>query len=334
MSQFDKLPEISVIIPVYNEGERLSLCLQSIKEQEYPQEILEILIIDDDSTDNTIDIAREFGCKIFRNGEHNIERGKSIGLENSSNEFILFVDADNILPTKIWLKDLVLTYLSNQDCFGGESLYFEYRKEHSVANRYCELLGINDPFVYYLKKQDKLMWIEDDWRFGGRIIKEADQYYLIEFDKNSLPTIGSQGFLTKKSFLKTTSWNPYLYHMDSQLELIDKNNNKGKYILMKNGIIHLHSQTAGQMIKKLRRNITLFHKHNNLRKYRYNMNYLKTFFIVVSMVTIIRPLYDSIKGFVKKRDIAWFLHPLLSFWIPVMYGFITIKYKFIMKRKI
>jgi len=166
MNQLEKLPEISVIIPVYNEEKKLPLCLQSIRKQEYPQELLEILIIDDDSADNTVSIAREFGCKILRNGERSIERGKSIGLGNASNEFILFIDADNILPTKTWLKDLVLAYLSNQDCFGGESLYFEYRKEHSIANRYCELFGINDPLVFYLKKQDKLMWIEDSWRFG------------------------------------------------------------------------------------------------------------------------------------------------------------------------
>lgn len=322
----NELPYLSVIIPTYNEEKRLPYCLQSIRNQDYPQKKIEILIIDDDSTDNTVNIASKFGCRILRNGEHNIERGKSIGLENASYEYVFFIDADNALPNNTWLKDLVSAYVSNPNCFGGESLYFEYRENHSIADRYCELFGINDPLVFYLKKQDKLMWVENKWRLGGKIIKETPNYYLIQFNEKDLPTLGSQGFVTKKTLLKSISWRPYLYHMDSQLELIRKNKN-GNYILMKNGIVHLHSQTVAALIKKLRRNINLFHEHNNIRRFKYNLNFFKILFVALLMVTVVRPFYDGLKGFSKKRDIAWFLHPLLSMLVPIMYGFETIRHK-------
>ena len=323
----NNLPSLSVIIPVFNEEKRLPACLQSLKDQCYPQDLIEILIIDDDSTDSTVDIAKNNNCKIIRNGEHNIERGKSIGLENASHEFIFFLDADNILPTKDWLKNLTEVYLANDECFGAESLYFEYKPDHSLANRYCELFGIGDPLVFYLKRQDKLMWNEDKWRLGGEIIKETSEYYIIEFDDKNLPTIGSQGFLTRKPLLKNVSWKPYLYHMDAQLELIGKNSGKARYVFMKNGVIHLYSETTSKLINKLRRNIELFHQHSSIRKYKYDMGFFKISFIAIMMITIVRPLFDSIKGFTKKRDLAWFLHPFLCFYIPFMYMYQTVKFK-------
>lgn len=289
--------------------------------------MIEIVVVDDDSIDNSIAVAKDFGCKVAENGEKSIERGKSIGLENASNELILFLDADNILPDKFWLSDLTRAYLTNPDCFGAQTLYFQYRRDDSLVNRYCELFGIGDPVVFYLKKQDKLMWIEPKWKFDGNIIKENDRYYILEFDVNSLPTIGSQGFLTKKELLQCVSWKPYLYHMDSQMELILRNGNKGRYVLMKRAVIHNYCRTVIQMIGKLRRNMNLFYKHNEIRKYRYDLSPSKTILVAISMVTFIRPLYDSFCGYLKKRDIAWFLHPILSFLVPIMYGYITIKHK-------
>jgi glycosyltransferase involved in cell wall biosynthesis len=101
-------PYISVIIPVYNGEQRLPKCLDSIKQQDYPQDKIEIIIVDDDSTDNTVAMARnQYGCLIVQNGAHDPERGKSIGIENAKGEYLLFIDDDNIMPHKSWLKKMV-----------------------------------------------------------------------------------------------------------------------------------------------------------------------------------------------------------------------------------
>lgn len=319
------LPSISIIIPTYNEESRLPFCLGSIRAQNYPQENLEIIVVDDNSTDATIDIARQYNCKLQLNGFRNIERGKSIGFQSASCEYILLIDADNILPDVDWLNTCVTAYLENPEIFGVEAIWFEHKNFHSLADRYCELFGINDPFVYYLKNQDKMGWFNNEWNLKGSVLKNTENYYIVEFNKTNCPTVGSQGFLTKKIlFEKISTW-PYLFHMDSQLELIEQNGNVGRYAFIKKGIIHLHSKSTLQLIKKLHRNITLFYKQKDIRKYKYNINMPKLFFTTILMITIIRPLYDAIKGCVKKPDVAWFLHPLLCVLVPFMYSFITIK---------
>ena len=64
----DIMPRISVVIPVYNEELRLGDCLRSIFGQAYPTNQLEVLIVDDNSTDKTLEIARTFSVQVITNG--------------------------------------------------------------------------------------------------------------------------------------------------------------------------------------------------------------------------------------------------------------------------
>ncbi|MBZ9578241.1 glycosyltransferase family 2 protein [Patescibacteria group bacterium] len=320
-----KYPSMSIIIPTYNSEKMLKGLLNSIKNQDYPAEKIEILVVDDDSTDNTVNIARDYGAKILRNGAHNIEMGKSIGLRASKNEYVFFIDDDNRLPKKNWLGKCIEAMLINPNCVGAEAIWFRYDKSDSLANRYCSLFGINDPVVFYLGKRDRLMYIERTWKLSGKIIKETKNYYVIEFDEFSLPTIGSQGFLTKKSLLLKTNYYPRFFHMDSNLELVKMGFNK--FLMMKLDIIHLHSNNIQHFLKKLKRNIELFHKYKALRKYKYHINILRLFFIFLLMVTILKPFYDCILGYIKKHDIAWFIHVIYCFVVPLMYLYVTFKWK-------
>ena len=46
----------------------------------------------------------------------------------------------------------------------------------------------------------------------------------------------------------------------------------------------------------------------------------------IIMLTVIKPLYDSLRGFIKKPDIAWLMHPVLSFTTVAIYGFTVISW--------
>lgn len=319
----NQFPPISIIIPVFNEETRLGGCLTSIKEQNYPQSNLEILIVDDCSTDKTVKIAQGFGVKIFKNGSKNIEKGKAIGLSNAKNEYILLLDADNRLPHKDWLAKLVQSMEDNPTAVGAEAIWFYYDKKHTVADRYCELFGVNDPMAFYLNRRDRLMATEKKWRLPGRVINETNDYYLVEFNNKNLLTVGSQGFLTRKSLLLKTQWQPYLFHMDSNMDLIDQGFNQ--FIMIKDSIVHLHSRSIKQFVQKLQRNFKLFLKQENIRRYTWRTKPLKLIIVTFLMITAIRPLADSLKGFLKKPDFAWFFHPLVSVYIPLVYFFYIIK---------
>ena len=290
--------------------------------QSYPQDKIEIIVVDDDSTDDTLKIAMEFGCITLRNGEHNIERGKSIGVEASNGEYILLIDDDNRIPNNTWLIDLLKSVIK-ENCIGGQASKFYYDRNDTLINRYASLFGLGDPTVFYLNKKDKLMFIEKTWNLPGKVIKETDRYYVVQFDKSNLLTIGSQGFLIKKEFLIKTTHKPYLYHMDLNMELVSEGLNT--YVMLKDTIIHKYSDTISQFYKKLKRNISLFYSEKQYRKYTYRLKKSTMLRLGLTMCTFIIPLFDSIKGYIKLHDSAWFIHPFICFRVGLIYSIFTIK---------
>lgn len=88
---------ISIIIPVYNGKETIAECLRAVHSSEYPH--YECIVVDDGSTDNTLDIARSFPFKIIQvaGGPSGPANARNIGAENAQGDIILFVDADVII---------------------------------------------------------------------------------------------------------------------------------------------------------------------------------------------------------------------------------------------
>ncbi len=59
----DKLPSVSVMIPARNEAHNIGLCLEDLAKQDYPR--MEIIVLDDDSSDNTRAVIEECAAKLF-----------------------------------------------------------------------------------------------------------------------------------------------------------------------------------------------------------------------------------------------------------------------------
>lgn len=103
------LPKVSIIIPVYNTSEYLEKCLNSVLNQNL--ENIEILIIDDASTDNSLQILERFKNSdqriVLKEFEYN--QGQAIarnwGISHAKGDYILFVDSDDFSETNV-LKDL------------------------------------------------------------------------------------------------------------------------------------------------------------------------------------------------------------------------------------
>jgi len=103
MKQENYFNMLSIIIPTLNEEKYLPLLLEAIKKQNFSD--LEIIVADADSQDGTIEIARDFGCKIVPGGLP--AKGRNEGAKAAKGETLLFMDADNIdLPTN-FLKQLL-----------------------------------------------------------------------------------------------------------------------------------------------------------------------------------------------------------------------------------
>ena len=109
-----KLPLVSVVIPTHNRKEKLVRLVNSILESNYPKDRLEIIVVDDASTDGTYEeIRMRFqGVKILRNEKELFLSGsRNVGIENAKGEYIFLIDDDNVVDRNCILE-LVKTMMN------------------------------------------------------------------------------------------------------------------------------------------------------------------------------------------------------------------------------
>ncbi|MFP3950267.1 MAG: glycosyltransferase [Candidatus Micrarchaeia archaeon] len=98
-------PRISVVVPAYNEEKNIARCLDSLLNSDYPRNKLEILVVDDGSTDNTLKIAKKYedkGVKVFHKENSGKANALNYGIKRATGEIVATLDADSHI-----LKDTI-----------------------------------------------------------------------------------------------------------------------------------------------------------------------------------------------------------------------------------
>ncbi len=112
-------PNISVIIPAYNEQEFIESTLFSLKNSNYPTEQFEIIVVDNGSTDKTMEIAKRHADLLLLLSEGNVGAVRNYGAREASGQFLAFLDADCEVSHD-WLTNIELLLEEQNDCaFGG-----------------------------------------------------------------------------------------------------------------------------------------------------------------------------------------------------------------------
>lgn len=126
---------ISVVINTYNAEKYLAEVLESVKDFD------EMVVCDMDSTDRTVDIARQYGCRVvhFPKGDINIaEPARDFAIHQATHPWVLVVDADEVVSRA--LRDYLYDITSRPDCPDGLYLprrnYFMGRFMHAVYPDY------------------------------------------------------------------------------------------------------------------------------------------------------------------------------------------------------
>lgn len=98
---------LSIIIPAYNAGKYLERCVSSCEEQNVPQDEFEIIVVNDGSKDNTLEVAESLADKysnvrIFSKENGGSSSARNMGLDHAKGDYITFVDSDDyLLPGKL-----------------------------------------------------------------------------------------------------------------------------------------------------------------------------------------------------------------------------------------
>src|SRR4051812_35859428 len=94
-------PRVSVVVPIYNVATYLDACLQSIAQQTLTD--LDVVMVDDGSTDDSADIARSMGerdprFRLVTKANGGLGSARNAGIDAATGEFLAFVDSDDVLP--------------------------------------------------------------------------------------------------------------------------------------------------------------------------------------------------------------------------------------------
>lgn len=139
----EAVQKVSIIVPVKDEADTIKIFLEAISNQEYDQENYEVIIIDDGSKDESVDIIKEFPVKLLAEPSHDnpyIARNKGLGV--AEGEFIALIDVNKV-PEPDWLKNGIQSMIeSNADLVGG-NIRFQL-SEDSTASEILDAISFND----------------------------------------------------------------------------------------------------------------------------------------------------------------------------------------------
>jgi glycosyltransferase involved in cell wall biosynthesis len=144
---------VSVIIPTYNRAHYLGEAIESILNQDIRDCRIEIIVVDDGSTDNTKEVLRKFGNSVRYIYQDNGGAGpaRNRGIDEATGEWISFLDSDDRwLPGKLTLQFRVLDAFPDYNAIHSEFLIFD--KTGILTDKGLQS-WVSDPSVW-----EKIVW--------------------------------------------------------------------------------------------------------------------------------------------------------------------------------
>ena len=242
------IEKISIIVPIYNSEKYLERCISSIIQQTYSN--IEIILINDGSTDKSLEICKDFAKKdnriILYNGKNEgVSNARNRGINLSNGEYITFIDSDDSID-KDYIKCMVENII-NEDYL----IKYNYNKELKAKTYHRDK---------FLKKiiQGNVFGACWGYLFSKKILKD------IYFDSNTSymeDAIFIVEYLLRVKYVKILKEG--LYHYNYNIEsLTNSNNNMEKKL---NGYIYSINKIENILIENSKYNDT-YEKYLNNRK--------------------------------------------------------------------
>lgn len=330
-------PIISIAIPTFNSAKTLSKTLNSIKKQRYPQNRIEILIIDGGSTDSTIKIAKRYKCKIIPNPKIDLIYGKHIGFLKAKGKYLMYLDSDEILENNSSLEIKYQSFKKNDQIKAVMPSGYRTPTESSSINYYINEFG--DPFSFFIFRESKgVDYLIKDFKKKYKKVSEDKNCVLfsflntaplplvefwaggcmidLEYIKNKFPEIKNDPATLAQLF--------YLLNIQKKFIAITKNDST----------IHYSSPNLQKYLKKIaarvRNNVyqTDMGKGGFLGREKFQPSFfsLKKYLFVPYSLSIIFPTIDAIYLTLTRKKLVYLLHlPLCVYTSLLIIYYLSLK---------
>lgn len=317
------LPLISISIPTYNEERFIASCLNSIFDQDYPKEKIQVIIIDNYSTDKTLSIAEKYPVEIIQNGTKDAQYLKMLGLRKSKGDYFIFLDADSRLAHKNWFKTMLEPH-DDPQIVGVFTDIVPDKRDPLISQYIASFSFYTSPLFSFFSQR-----VEDT------IINKQGDFYYCNYSKKVTPPTGSS--LYKMSYLKEAGIleNEKFMELDVVSILVSKGFTKFVYN-PKTGIQHSHVDHLSEIFSKRVRNIKrnyikdLNKRHFLWIDFRNKISIFKIGVWSLYALTIILPTIVGIIKTIKSRKLFFlYYEPAVSFLetAAVIYGILINPYR-------
>ncbi len=133
------MPCVSIIVPVYNDEEHIGLLIESLISQNYPEEKREIIIIDNGSTDQTLEIIKRYPVVLLQEKEiQSSYAARNRGIRSARYDVLAFIDSDCVASAN-WLQEGIRTLQREKADLVGGKVEFFVSQESTATEMYDSL---------------------------------------------------------------------------------------------------------------------------------------------------------------------------------------------------
>ena len=302
-----KFPLISIALPVLNEEANIVECLVSVFSQNYPQNKIEVFVVDAGSKDKTVELAKKFPVKIINNLEAHPERGKKLALERSTGEFFIYLDADVRLRGKNFFQKMLKPLLEDKKLVASFSRYYSKKSDSWLTRLMTHDPLQRDPIYEFFSVHPK-----------QSIVSKKEGYYLCEFKKDLIPPEGR--LLYRVDMLKKSEIYKRRRFMDlDNLAILVSEGRREFAYVPSAGFYHDFLPNMRTLIKKRTRNIEknyLFQEDKRLFTW-FDLNKPKDIFKICIWVLYANLFFPGlVRGIfraLKFRDAVCLTEPFVNF---------------------
>ena len=300
-------PKISIVVLSFNGGECLRRCLSSVKKQIYPKNMVEIIVVDNGSTDRSVNIAKKYTDKVFviRNFDGGYSNRAS-GMKMASGEYVyMILEQDMELRSKYFLQKMVKPLVENSQIVASFTREYQNSRQPWINRYISSTPSQSAPLFEYLTPS-----------VSSTIVESKVDYSVCKYVIGHIPTTTHMIF--RVSFLKkTTVWKQkWDFDHDTITKLVKAGYQKFAYV-PDAGIYHYHVNNLRELVNKSLRNLdNHYFPYNRSLTYKWvdfsnKKEVLKLLFWVIYANLFFPALIKGFYRFLKTGDPIMLVEPIV-----------------------
>jgi len=296
---------ITVVVPTLNESKNIQNCLRAIFSRK-PQKLeIEVIIVDNYSEDNTVELSKKFPVRVIYNKIRDAEVSKLVGLREASGDYFIYLDADITLCSERFF-DQLLNPLEADDSISGAFGRFAPDPNAGSLARYLRY----HPF----ELDPVLAWFCPD--IEDIILESSSTYDVVNMSASKVPPVGI--CLYRTPLLRDALQGQEKF-MDIDVPILVADLGVPRFAYVRSATFyHSNINTVSDIVKKRLRNLNQvflpsYEKRRfvyfNLSSYRDIINIIALIFTAnTGLIFLIQGIIRSL----KHRDWALMWHPIIA----------------------